>query len=1105
MTVLQPKTSRSVCLPGPVVNLFDWRPDRVTARARASKQAKEATMDLWGDGPGQTWIQPEVCGLGRLPARATLHPYPDIEAARRRDRDGSPWLLSLNGEWRFRLVPRPEATPRTFPSVDYDDGSWASLPVPSNWTMHGYDHPHYTNVRMPFDMPPPHVPAENPTGLYRTRVRIPPDWRGRRVVLHVGAAESVLYVWVNGAEVGMGKDSRLPQEFDLTAHVTPGEDALICCAVIKWSDASFVEDQDQWWMGGIHREVFLYCTGRTWIDDVFAHAGLDSRLRDGCLTVTVRLGFLDAPRDGWRVRATLFDAAGRETPIGQLEGEVKADPSTHSPYRGPLGLVTLETIVPHPAKWSSEAPHLYTLVVSLHDGEGPAVEATSCRVGFRQVEIGDRELLINGKAVMIAGMNRHEHHPERGKALTRADMLADIELMKRFNVNAVRTSHYPNTEDWYDLCDEYGLYVLDEANIEAHAYLHQMCGDARYAAAFLERGLRMVERDKNHPCVIAWSLGNESGYGPNHDALAGWIRRRDPSRPLHYEGAIWGWDKSVPSGFGEGPGAADGGKPASDLICPMYPAIDALVAWARDDDPADRRPMILCEYSHAMGNSNGSLSDYWDAFEAHHGLQGGFVWEWCDHGILQRNAAGQPFMAYGGDFGDTPNDLNFCCDGIVGADRTPHPGLWEFKRLAQPIDVTWQDEAAGRLTVRNKRNFTDLSDLAGTWVLEGDGEPLASGALPPLATPPAASETVALDLPQMAPSGGREMFLSVRFTLAEATRWASAGHEVASSQLERRRPAHFPTPGKSRRDAGAPGDRPKVVRHAEGVTLHGAGFEAVFSGAQGRMTSLTWRNHPILLAGPRLQIWRGATDNDGIKGWTGQRRKPLGRWRAAGVDRPGFLPPTVMAAPTHQGGAVVRVVQSIACAETPDAVIHTHSYEIAADGALLVHNEFHVDSALDDLPRLGVTLTLPGDFEELEWFGRGPLDSYVDRCRAADVGRWTGTVSGQYVPYVVPQEHGNKTGLRWMELTGEAAVVRFTPAEPCEGSATRFTPEDLFAARHTTDLAPRAEVIVNLDVAQRGLGTGSCGPDTLPRYRIAAGDHRLDFEIRPSERARDPL
>ncbi len=1057
-------------------------------------------MGLLGDGPTRSWTQPELAGLGLLPARAKLYPFPDQAAELSRDRTASAWFNSLNGDWRFHLAPRPEAVPDDAAAPGFDDSGWDTLPVPANWTMHGHDRPHYTNVRMPFDNAPPTVPEENPTGIYRTAFTVPADWAGRRIVLHVGAAESVLHVWVNGRAVGMGKDSRLPQEFDITGFVAPGETGLLACAVIKWSDASFVEDQDQWWMGGIHREVFLYSTGRTWIDDVFARAIPDATLKDGRLTVTTRLASLDAPRDGWEVRAQLFDAAGRPVLEAPLSGRVKADPTTHNPYRGPLNTVTLEAEVPAPALWSSETPNLYTVVVSLHDGEGPAVEATSCRVGFRRVELGDRELLINGKAVMIAGMNRHEHHPVRGKAITREDMIADIVLMKRFNVNAVRCSHYPNAEAWYDLCDEYGLYLIDEANIEAHAYLHQICADPRYATQFLERGLRMVERDKNHASVIVWSLGNESGYGPNHDAMAGWIRRRDPTRPLHYEGAIWGWDKSVKTGFGEGPGTADGGKPASDLICPMYPSIASLVAWAKDDDPADRRPMIMCEYSHAMGNSNGSLSDYWDAFEAHHGLQGGFVWEWADHGILKHDAAGRPFMAYGGDFGDTPNDLNFCCDGIVGADREPHPGLLEFKALAQPVGVTWDDTAAGRLIVRNKRDFTDLSDLIATWTLEADGEVTATGALPVLTAGPGDSQIVTLDLPRRAPGDGREHFLNLRFALRAATTWAPAGHEVAFVQQVRGRPANGDAV--RGRDVRAPGSV-RIEEDAAGVRVTGEGFEIAFSAAEGRLTRLTVGNHPILTAGPRLQVWRGATDNDGIKGWTGQRSKPLGRWLEAGLDRLTFLPPSVSVEET-EAGAQVTIVQTVACDAAPEALVHTHVYEIDADGAVAVRNRFVVDAAVSDLPRLGVTMTLPDDFETLEWFGRGPHESYADRQRSAPVGRYASTVRGQYVPYVLPQEHGNKTGLRWIELTGEGAAVRFTPAAPCEGSATRFTPDDLFAATHTTDLAPRSEVIVNLDVAQRGLGTGSCGPDTLERYRISAGEHALDFEIRPAPR-RKPL
>jgi beta-galactosidase len=1040
-------------------------------------------MDLFLQGATRTWMHPETVSIGRLPARATLHPYADVASALARG--ASPYRLPLNGDWRFSLAARPEEIPETFMRADFDDGGWSDLPVPSNWTLHGHDRPQYTNVQMPFADAPPHVPDENPTGLYRTSFEIPDGWAGRRVVLHVGGAESVLYVWLNGAPVGMGKDSRLPQEFDLTPHLIAGVNQL-ACAVVKWSDASFIEDQDQWWMGGIHRDVFLYATGPVFIADVFAQGAPDAQFADGTLSVTTRLGFAGKPEDGYQVEVQLFDATGQAVLSDPLRGAVKADNWTHNPYRGPLGRVTLQAAVPAPRLWSSEAPYLYTVVVSLLSADGGLLEATSCRTGFRRVEIGDRELLINGRAVMIRGMNRHEHDPVRGKAITREGMIRDIQLMKQFNVNAVRTSHYPNAEAWYDLCDEYGLYLVDEANLESHAFIHDLCRDPRYAMAFVDRGQRMVERDKNHPSVILWSLGNESGYGPNHDAMAGVIRGLDPSRPLHYEGAIWAWDEAVSHPRFDVAGGA-GGRRASDLICPMYPPIDALVRWAQANDPDDRRPMILCEYSHAMGNSNGSLGDYWDAFEAHHGLQGGFIWEWCDHGLVKRTEDGREYFAYGGDFGDTPNDLNFCCDGIVGADRMPHPALWEFKALAQPVIARWN--AAGRLEVRNRRDFTDLGDLAGAWALTVDGEAVAQGALPPLKTGPGQAETVALDLPRPAIQPGQQAFLMLRFSLKAATPYAPAGHEVAWTQL----PVDLPL-------AAAPPSKPALAGalslRADGalVRVAGADFEATFSKASGRLAGLTWRERPILLAGPRLQVWRGATDNDGIKGLPRQRSGPLRGWLAAGLDALAFAEPSLRV--TEQDGAVIVTIDQVAgCAAAAEAIVHRHVYTVRPDGIISVHNSFQVDPSLSDLPRLGVTMTLPDGFEDLAWLGRGPLENYADRDRAAWFGRFQGTVSGQYVPYAMPQEHGAKTGLRWIELQAPEAVVRFTSQAPCTGSASHFTAEDLFAATHATDLVPRAEVVLNLDVAQRGLGTASCGPDTLPRYRIAPGAHSLDFDV----------
>ena len=1045
-------------------------------------------MDLLTQGVTKTWMHPQTVSLGRLPARATLYPFPDADSAKAYRPctdlpEISPFVRSLNGDWRFKLAARPEAVPAAFVEPDFDDAGWADLPVPSNWTMHGYDRPQYTNVQMPFDTAPPNVPEENPTGLYRTRFEVPADWDGRRIVLQIGGAESVLYVWVNGAPVGMGKDSRLPQDFDVTAHVRPGGDNLLACAVVKWSDASFVEDQDQWWMGGIHRDVRLYSTAHAWLADVSAEAALDDDYREGRLKITAKLGFSAEPEDGWEVEAQLYGEAGEPVLAEPLRGAVKAATKGFNPYRGPLGVTTLTADIPAPRLWSSETPNLYTLVVTLRRGEGEVVEATSCRVGFRRVELGDRELLINGKPVLIRGMNRHEHDPVRGKAVTRESMLTDIKLMKQFNVNAVRCSHYPNAEAWYDLCDAHGLYLVDETNLESHGFLHTICEDPSYASQFLDRAVRMVERDKNHPSVIVWSLGNESGYGPNHDAMAGWIRHADPSRPLHYEGAVWGWE--------QGPAGAR----ASDLICPMYAPIDAITAWAEENAANDRRPLILCEYSHAMGNSNGGLSDYWDAFESHHGLQGGFIWEWCDHGIAQTTEDGRGYMAYGGDFGDMPNDLNFCCDGIVGADRVPHPALWEFKTLAQPVAARWIDAQAGVIEVRNKRDFTSLADLWGSWSLEVDGREVAAGALPRLDTPPGAAERVTIAAPRPPIAPGQEAFLMVRFALAGSTSYADTGHEVAWVQLPADlpivRPSHSAT---ARPDYGALA----VHDDADRVSVTGEGFEVVFSRALGGLERLVWRNHPIILAGPRLQVWRGATDNDGIKGWSGQTRKALGRWKAAGLNEL-VLGPARLGVQRDGEEVIVRIEQTAACQGAAEAVVHRHDYRVRPDGRITVNNRFDVDEALADLPRLGVSLTLPEGFEDVAWFGRGPLENYVDRKRAAWIGRFEGAVAGQYVPYVLPQEHGGKTELRWIELAGPHATVRLTPEATCEGSVSHFAPEDLFAARHTTDLTPRAEVLVNLDVAQRGLGTASCGPDTLERYRIAAGVHGLNFEIEVRE------
>lgn len=1022
-------------------------------------------MELLQIGTRKSWVAPEVISVNRLPMRSTSYSYPDVESARSYDRSQTPHLQLLNGNWDFHLAARPEEVPADFIGADYNIGEgWAKLPVPSNWTMHGYDKPHYTNVQMPFPDEPPFVPDENPTGCYRTTFQIPEGWDGRRVVLHFGGAESVLYVWVNGQAVGLSKDTRLPSEFDITSYLQPG-DNLLAAVVIKWSDATFVEDQDQWWMGGIYRDVYLYSTPTPgYIQDVFVVGGLKDDYATGTFQLTAKLGLIQEKVKGHEFEVQLYGPTG-EAIWSEPQRQAVITKRAYTPNRMQC---VFEAELPEVQVWSHETPMLYTAVVTLLDASGTAVEHTSVRLGFRRVELGNRELLINGKPVMIKGVNRHEWDDTTGKVIDLEGMIRDIVTMKQHNFNAVRTSHYPNDPVWYDLCDEYGLYLVDEADIESHDFLWSICRDPRYASQFLERVLRMVERDKNHPSIIAWSLGNESGYGPNHDAAAGWVRGYDSSRVLHYENAVWGWER----------GEINGTR-VSDLICPMYSSIENMVKWAQNPN-GDTRPFIFCEYSHAMGNSNGSLSDYWDAFENNHGLQGGFIWEWVDHGIKQKAANGEEYWAYGGDFGDTPNDLNFVCDGLVWPDRTPHPGMAECKKLFQPLKVTVRTEMEGsvHVSIQNKQDFTNLNWLKGRWVLESEQGKLAEGGLPALDIAPGATlELEPLSLTEAlhtAKSEGLDtVFVRFLFEAAEDTPWCAAGHPIAWEQAEIALRALHVAPSL-----------------AECVAAKGSGIFDVNA-----RLMLKSGDAQLDIPVPQLQVWRGPTDNDGIKGWTGQEGKPLGRWQEAGLPEARINP----IATTAEGKLIV---DTTVAASGNEKGITLHQVVTPLDNdAVLVENTFTVAEELPDLPRLGVTLQLPAGFEKVTWFGRGPEENYIDRKAGTYIGRFESTVTDQYVPYILPQEHGNKTDVRWLEVSNGEVTLRFESVASTfglmEASVSHFTPADLYAAKHTPELAPRAETFVNLDVRQRGLGTASCGPDTLEQYKIPSGQtYALSFVMR---------
>ena len=1003
---------------------------------------------------GAPWADPELTGRWRLP----------MHAVRRSDR----WSLSLDGRWRFQLLPRPTA--------GVDAGAWREIDVPSVWTMQDTaDHPIYTNIRMPFETLPPVVPSDNPTGVYERSFEVPAGWAGRRIVLHVGAAESVVIVELNGIEIGVGKDSHLASEFDLTQAVADGPNRLRLI-VVKWSDASFVEDQDQWWHGGITRSVSLYATPRTYLADVRAIGGLTDDLVTGTLDLRVDVAFADGVFEpGWRVecvveglaeplRADLPSGGPRtgqslsERPWWELQsraasGEpmdeaLAADWRLMHDWQVPpaAGVVTWQLEIPGVEPWSAGLPRLYDVVVRLLAPDGSVADESHHRVGYRRVEVRGLDLLLNGRRVLLHGVNRHDFDRHTGRVISREAMHDDLVLMKQFGFDAVRTSHYPNDPAFLDLTDELGLWVIEEADIESHAYWGSLCDDPRYREQWVSRVARMVLRDKNHPSVIAWSLGNESGYGANHDAAAAWVRRHDPSRPLHYEGAIrFDWTAEAP---------------VTDLTCPMYPMIESIVAHARNG--TQRRPLIMCEYSHAMGNSNGSLADYWDAIESTPGLQGGFIWEWWDHGLVQTLPDGSTRHAYGGDFGDTPNDTNFCIDGLVQPDRTPKAALWEHKAIAAPVrvDPSASDAAGGRMVVENRQAFRDLSWLAARWQVSVDGVEVAAGeAVLPAIAP---GERGPVELPGLhVPAGdGRERWLTISVTTREATAWAPAGFEVAWGQL----PIE---PGR-----GEPLDR--VPGSADGRLVEVDG--------DGQLLD------PLLAAPPRLALWRAPTDNDRIGGH-GER------WAALGVDRLA----RVLDGIERDGSATV--VRSRYRTAAGIEIAHVQRLTPLDTGGTSIEEEVEIPAALDDLARVGTVLEVVAGFEQVAFFGDGPHETYPDRRRGGRVGRWQSTVTEQAFPYIKPQETGLHTGVRWLELTAEDGTgIRVEPGgrdAPLAVSATHFRAADLASTTHDVDLRPRATTVVHVDAAHRGLGTASCGPDTLEPYLVRPGVYRWRFDLHP--------
>ncbi|NLC55462.1 MAG: DUF4981 domain-containing protein [Armatimonadetes bacterium] len=1021
------------------------------------------------------WENLQVLSIHREPAHATLFPYPDEASALTGERGASPWFKLLNGTWQFLLAPYPAAVPAGFWSDEFDASEWDALPVPSNWQMHGYDRPQYTNVNYPYPVDPPCVPDDNPVGCYRRAFVVPEEWAGRRVFLTFEGVNSAFYVWVNGQQVGYSQGSHMPSEFDISDYLQPGENTL-AVQVFKWSDASYLEDQDFWRLSGIFRDVYLVAAPTTHLRDLFVRTPLAANYRDATLEVEATLrNYGQAAASGYTVTAKLLDAAGQvalpETPVGEALSLAAGEEQT----------VTLKTAIPEPRLWTAETPNLYSLLLSLRDGAGQLLEVQCVRVGFRQVEIRDGQLLVNGVPVKLHGANRHDTHPDLGHAVSLESMVQDITLMKRHNLNCVRTSHYPNDPRWYDLCDEYGLYVIDEADLETHGFGYEApdipAKLPEWREAFVDRAVRMVERDKNHPSIIIWSLGNESGYGENHAAMSEWIRGRDTTRPIHYERAQE-WD----------------GHPAPDsvdILSQMYTSVPDLIRQGeRTDEP---RPFFLCEYAHAMGQGPGNLKEYWEVIRKYPRLIGGCVWEWVDHAIRMQTDMGEEWFAYGGDFGDEPNDGNFCVDGLNFPDRVPHTGLIEYKHVIQPAHVEAVDLTEGRIRVTNRLFHRSLAHLEGAWVLLEDDRVLAQGRLPELAIPAGQSQEFRLPYTLPQPRPGATYWLNVRFTQAEETLWAPRGYEVAQDQFQV--PLQAPAPVLPA--AAIP--TLQVLETGDGVVMAGPDFSLTFDRHEGRLYEWSWQGLDLLDAGPRLQLWRAPTDND---------RHVQAAWRHAGYDRLRHRVRRMAVTDVSRHAARVEVDIRLGADSLRPAFDAFQVYTVYGSGDVVIETRLvPLQSGLPDLPRVGLELRLPAGFDRFAWYGRGPHESYVDRKESALVGVYSGTVQEQYVPYIYPQENGNKADTRWAAVTnlrGEGLLCIGMPL--LNVSAHHYSVEDLTESKHTYELTRLEETVLHLDYRQGGLGSNSCGPRPLPQYLLLPEEMSFAVRLKPFSRdARSPM
>ncbi len=1041
----------------------------------------------------EPWEDPLVSGINRDAARATAYSFSNISDAIVGDRKRTDRIMSLNGDWDFSFALKPSDAPTDFYKSKVS--GWKKIEVPSNWELKGYDKPIYKSAVYPFrPVNPPHVPHDyNGVGCYQRTFTIPSNWKDMNITLHFGGVSSGFKVWLNGKFVGYGEDSFMPSEFNITPYLKEGEN-VVSVWVIRWSDGTFLEDQDHWRISGIQREVLLLAEPKVRIADFHWQAKLDKEYKDAVFSIRPRVENLSGKEvKGYNVKAQLYKN-GVAVLSQPLQRSAESIFNEIYPRLDNAKFGLLETTISNPDKWSDEKPNLYTLVLSLEDSTGKLIEAKSCKVGFRSIEFSKEngKLLINGKLTYLYGVNRPDHHPTKGKALSREDILQDVKTIKQFNFNCIRTSHYPMDPYLYQLCDSFGIYVIDEANLETHGLGSKLSNDPAWTAAYLERSNRMAMRDKNYPSIIIWSLGNEAGRGPNHAAMAWWLHEFDITRPVHYEPAMGdprleGYiDPSDPrylrpndhSHRTQNPKDA----PYIDIVARMYPGIYTPKLLAEQKN-GDTRPIFFVEYSHAMGNSNGNMKEFWDEFRNTPRVIGGAIWEFKDQGLLKKDSAGKEFYAYGGDYGEKYFD-NFTIKGVVASDGRPKAAMYECKRVYQGVECSLIDASNATIKIQNRFAVRSLSDFTVQLIVREDGHVVLKKTLPSLSL--AASEETTLSLANHLPKmkNGSEYLADIHFLLANDETWAEKGFEIASNQ--------FALTGLATKNPNSKKYSSVVVKtEGNNHNIYGKNFVVTIGKNTGVITSYKYNGKEQIIKPLLPHFKRPLTDND-RRGWKPNRK--LKQWYEAEPKLVSCLLQNV----DDRGSAFITSTYKL----INDSATIKLSYHIFGDGVIKVDYNLEANPALPNIPKIGLQTGIERSYDNISWYGKGPLENYIDRNWGFDAAIYSQNLFDFMEPYAVPQENGNRTDVRWMYLSNKNDGLLVVADSLLSMNAWPYTEENIETAKHTNKLKDAGYITLNIDLVQMGVGGNDSWSDVaapLEKYQIKAGNYSYSFLLVPAK------